>query len=61
MIFIFALQQAIKCYMKALKLDPGNEKALDSMAGLLAKLDKVEEAVKWYVYYACRSLDWQLH
>jgi hypothetical protein len=33
--------------MKALKLDPGNERALDAMAGLLAKLDKVEEAVKW--------------
>ncbi len=35
--------------MKALKLDPGNESIVDEMAVLLAKLDKAEDAIRWWV------------
>ena len=35
--------------MRALKMDPGHEAVLDAMATQLGKLDKAEEAIKWYV------------
>jgi tetratricopeptide (TPR) repeat protein len=37
---------AIKCYSRALKLDPSNELALDSLAALLGRMDKADEAIK---------------
>lgn len=34
--------------MRALKLDPGHEAVLDAMAAQLGKLDKADDAIKWY-------------
>ena len=39
--------QAIKCYTRALKLDPNHEQALDAISVLLGKMNKAEEAIKW--------------
>jgi tetratricopeptide (TPR) repeat protein len=43
----FFLFQAIKCYLRALKIDPTNEGAMEKMATELCKIGKMEEAVQW--------------
>lgn len=39
--------------MRALKIDPNHDVALDEMAALLGKLDRADEAIKWLGHTQC--------